>query len=299
MKARVLSVKPGDLAHHVLYEDEVGNQQEIIAPIVINAVGVGEPLSPSRPGVMTTDVEPSEAGIRWQHMWTEEQARRYHGRTLIFMSLSNSTLEMVKQIQRFNRSGLNIDYQIITHYPDAALADPLNVVVHHGHKMRLYRNPDRLQLLRLAGDLPDVAAAFEEARDTGHIASHITHWSLEHGEREQFVAVREDGVVQRFHYDQLYTLIGYGPRAQLLTEMGLCVNHPYLGAVDLDYDSEVQRETGLAGRPRLYPGYFCLGIRNAFNMNEVLLPGLLFRLPDVMVGVILRSAEHYVRCQKQ
>ena len=299
VKARVLSVIPGDLTHHILYEDEAGKQREVIAPIVVNAVGVGEPLPPSRPGVMTTDIEPASSGIRWQAVWTEEQARRYHGRTLVFISLSNSTLEMVKQIQRFNRSGLNIGYQIITHYPDGALAEPLNVVTHHGHKMRLYRNPARLQLLRLAGDMPDVARAFEEARDTGHITSHITHWSIECGERQQLVAVREDGVVRRFPYDQLYTLIGYGPRAEMLSEMGLSVNHPYLGAVDLDYDSEAQREAGRAGRARLLPGYFCMGIRNAFNMNEVLLPGLLFRLPDLMAGVILRSVECWVRNQQQ
>jgi hypothetical protein len=97
----------------------------------------------------------------------------------------------------------------------------------------------------------------------------------------------------------LYTLIGYGPRAEMLSKMGLSVNHPYLGAVDLDYDGEVQRETGRAGRSRLCPGYFCLGVRNAFNMNEVLLPGLLFRLPDLVAGVILRSAEYWARSQQQ
>jgi hypothetical protein len=113
------------------------------------------------------------------------------------------------------------------------------------------------------------------------------------------IAVREDGEVQRFNYDQLYTLIGYGPKAEMLSEMGLSVNHPYLGAVDLDYDSEAQREPSIAGRSRLWPGYFCLGVRNAFNMNEVLLPGLLFRLPDLVAGVILRSAEYWVLTQQQ
>ncbi|GCE09213.1 NAD(P)-binding protein [Dictyobacter aurantiacus] len=298
IKARVLTVQPGDVEHRICYEDEAGRHHEMMAPIVINALGVGEPLSPSRPGVMTTDVAPHEAGIRWQQVWTAEHARRYHGRTVLFISLSNSTLEMVKQIQHFNRAGLNIDYRILTHYPDAALAEPGRVVMHHGHKMRLYRSPEKMQLLRLAGDLPEVAAAFEQARDTGHIVSHVMHWSLEHGEQRRVVAIREDGVVQRFPYDELYTLIGYAPNADLLREMGLSVNHPYLGAVDLDYDSEVQRAPEVAGRARLYPGYFCLGIRNAFNMNEVLLPGLLFRLPDVVAGVILRSIEYFLRGQQ-
>lgn len=298
LKARVRSVLPGDLAHHVFYEDGQGVSREIVAPIVVNAVGIGEPLPLSRPGVMTSDVSPDEAGHRWQEVWSLEQARRYHGRKVVFISLSNSTLEMVKQIQRFNRSGLNIKYEIITHYPNAALTEPRSVVVHRGHKMRLYRNPDRFQLLRLAGDMPDVAAAFEEARDTGHIASHITHWSIEHNDVRQIVAVHEDGEIQRFPYDELYSLIGYGPKAEMLSGMGLCVNNSYLGAVDLDYDSEVQRETCIAGRSRLYPGYFCLGVRNAFNMNEVLLPGLLFRLPDLVTGVVLRSIEYCMKYQQ-
>lgn len=291
VQARVLEVQPGDLSHTVLYEDARGARHGITVPVVVNAVGVGEPLFPSRPGVMTTDVSAHEAGHRWQEVWTQQQARSYRGRTCVFISLSNSTLEMVKQIQHYQRAGLDIDYQILTHYPDEALAEPRKTVVYQGHKMRLYRCPERLQLLRLAGDLPDVAAAFEQARDEGHIASHVTHWSVEGGERPQVVAVRADGVVHRIPYDELYTLIGYGPRAETLTAMGLRVNHPYLGAVDLDYDGEVQREPGRLGRARLYPGYFCLGIRNAFNMNEVLLPGLLFRLPDLVAGVILRSAE--------
>jgi hypothetical protein len=295
VKARVLEVRPGDLAHRVLYEDERGARCVITAPIVVNAVGVGEPLPPSRPGVMTTDIEPMEAGKRWQEVWTPEQARGYHGRTCVFISLSNSTLEMVKQIQRYRREGLDINYRIITHYPQTALDQPLNVVIHRGHKMRLYRNPARFQLLRLAGDLPEVASAFEEARDTGHITSHIMHWTLEHGEQRQVVTVREDGVIQRFVCDELYTLIGYGPQVQMLREMGLSVNHPYLGAVDLDYDSEVQRTPGMVGRERIFPGYFCLGIRNAFNMNEVLLPGILYRLPDLVAGVVLRAIEYWVR----
>jgi hypothetical protein len=202
---------------------------------------------------------------------------------------------MVKQIQRYQREGLDIDYKIITHYPNEALAEPLKVVMHHGHKMRLYRNPQRFQLLRLAGDIPDIATTFEQARNSGHIVSHITHWSIERGEQQQLVTVREDGMVQRFTYNELYTLIGYGPKAEVLSAMGLSVNHPYLGAVDLDYDSEVQRETGTTGRSRLWPGYFCLGVRNAFNMNEVLLPGLLFRLPDLVAGVILRCIEYWMR----
>lgn len=297
VKARVQRVVPGDLSHRVQYEDEHGQQREVVSPLVVNAVGVGEPLLPLRPGVMTTDVLPEHAGKRWQEIWTHQHARRYHHRSLVFISLSNSTLEMVKQVQRWKReAGIDIDYRIITHYPDAALAEPTKEVWHQGRKMRLYRDPEQMRLLRLAGDLPEVGAAFEEARETGRILSHVTHWSLEGEEAQrQVVAVREGGEVQRIPVDELFTLIGYGPRAEMLEQMGMSVNHRYLGAIDLDYDSEVQREPGSVGRERVWPGYFALGLRNAFNGNEVLLPGILFRLPDLVAGVILRAAEWVAR----
>ncbi len=291
VQARVLAVQPGDLTHRILYTDMHGQNQEITAPIVINTTGIGEPLAPSRPGVMTTDVDPEAAGTRWQQIWTPDQARGYQGQMIIFVSLSNSTLEMVKQIQHYRRQGIDIEYRILTHYPDAALAEPTSTVEHQGNKMRLYRSPERSQLLRLAGDLPDVNATFEEARNSGRIISHVSHWSIEQGAPQQMVVVHENDTIERFTYHQLYTLIGYGPRAETLQAMGLSVNHPYLGAVDLDYDGEVQRQPGVVGRDRLYPGYFALGLRNAFNQNEVLLPGLLFRLPDMIAGVVVRAVE--------
>ena len=116
VKARVLAVRPDDLSHTLLFEDEWGVQHEITVPVVINAVGVGDPLLPSRPGVMTTDVSPFDAGHRWQEVWTPQQACDYHHRTCIFISLSNSTLEIVKQIQWYQREGLDKDYKINTHY---------------------------------------------------------------------------------------------------------------------------------------------------------------------------------------
>lgn len=297
MKAQVLRIVPGDLAHQVIYLDDRGEERELTAPIIVNAVGVGEPLHPSRPGTMTTDILPESAGGRWQEVWTEEQARFYHGRTVCFISLSNSTLEMLKRIQWFNRHGLDIGYQVLTHYPLSALANPLARVEHRGGSFRLYRDPARYELLRVAGDLPDVASAFEDARDSNHIVPHVSHWTLEHGEQRQLMAVLEDGEKRRVACDALYTLIGYGPRAEVLQHMGLSVNHPYLGAVDQDYDGEAQRAPGSTGRSRVWPGYFCLGLRNAYNPNEVLLPGLLYRLPNLVAGVIFRAAECVLRNQ--
>ena len=116
-KAKVLRVEPGDLASRVTYSDETG-QHLLESPIVISTLGLGRPLPPSRVGVMTTDMPAYEAGIRWQQILDERQARALDGKTLVFIGLGNSTAEMLVQIQRFNRRlGLNIHYKVLTHYP--------------------------------------------------------------------------------------------------------------------------------------------------------------------------------------
>lgn len=294
-RAEVLRITPGDLEHRVVYLDERDEERVMTSPLVINAIGVGEPLHPSRPGTMTTDVFPDAAGLRWQEVWSEDRARRYRGRTVLFISLSNSTLEMLRQIQHYNRQGMDIDYRVITHYPWPALADPRARVEHRGENFRLYRDLENYRLLRVAGDLEHVSRAFEEARDTQHILSHVRHWSLEHGARRHLLAELEDGAVHRVPCDELYTLIGYGPRAETLEGMGLSVNHRYLGAVDQAYDGEALQQPGATGRSLYWPGYFCFGLRNAYNPNEVLLPGLLFRLPNLVAGVVCRAAECVLR----
>jgi hypothetical protein len=288
----VVRVKPGDLSHTVIYLDEHGQEKELVAPVVINAIGVGEPLSPSWGGAMTTDLAPHEAGVRWQEVWSEQEAQRYHRRKLVFVSLSNATLSMLWQIHEWNRRGMQIDYHVISHYPDASLAEPHARIEHKGRTYRLYRDLEGFQLLRMAGDMSPYRRAFEEARANRRITSHVTHWTLSQQGPQRFVVVAHENGKRSIPCDDLYTLIGYGPRASTLQAMGLQVNHPYLGAASQDYDGEAQREPGATGRARNYPGYFCLGIRNGFNDNEVLLPGLLYRLPNLVAGVLLRAAEY-------
>ena len=289
--AEVMRVNPGDLQHTVIYLDEHGCERQIVAHAVINAMGVGEPLMPSWEGAMTTDLAPHQTGTRWQEVWSEQEAQRYHQRKLVFVSLSNATLSMLWQIHDWNRRGLSIDYEVISHYPESSLAEPQARIEHRGRTFRLYRDLEEFQLLRMAGDMTPYRQAFEEARANRRITAQVTHWTLEQQESQMFVVAVQENGKRHIPCDDLYTLIGYGPRASTLKAMGLRVHHPYLGAVHQDYDGEVQREPGATGRSRIYPGYFCLGIRNGFNDNEVLLPGLLYRLPNLVAGVILRSAE--------
>lgn len=300
IQGEVLHIEPGDLAHRLVFRSDAegGKERAVVVPLVLNCVGVGDPLPPSRAGWMTTDVTQEHAGIRWQEWWDWEQARRYHHRHLVFVGLSNATLEMVRQVQDYNQRGLQINYTVLSHYPAQALADPLARVAHNGKHYRLYRHlgPERMNLLRVAGDLDHVNLAFVQARETQHILSHITHWTRS---GNTLLATDEDGTTHHLACDALYTLIGYGPQASVLTRMGLAVNNPYLGAIDMDYDGEAQRphRSSDLGRERVFPGYFCLGHRNAYNPNEVLLPGILYRLSHLVAGVILRAAEWAVRQQ--
>lgn len=262
----------------------------MVAPIVVNAIGVGDPLHPHRPGKMQTDVAPEQAGQRWQHVLTEAEVRSFHGKQMVFVGLSNATFAMLHQIHQWNRRGAAIDYRVITHYPKASLDHPTQHVEHGGSSYHFYRDLEHFHLLRVAGDLAEVADAFQQALTGGHILPHVTGWSRE---GEEVIATSEDGKRHRLPCDRLYTLIGYGPQASLLEEMGLQLNNRYLGAVDMDVDGEAHRPgaTSFSGRERVHPGYFCFGIRNSFNPNEVLLNGLLFRLPQLLAGIILRAAE--------
>lgn len=299
LHGEVVRVKPGDLSHTVTYLDEHGREREIVAPVVINAIGVGEPLHPSWGSAMTTDLASHEAGVRWQDVWDEQKAQRYHQRKLVFVSLSNATLSMLWQVHEWNRRGMQIDYHVISHYPEASLAQPHARIEHKGRTFRLFRDLEGFQLLRMAGDMSPFRLAFEEARASRRITGHVTHWTLSRQGSQRFVVAAGEHGKHFIPCDELFTLIGYGPRASTLEAMGLQVNQPYLGASHQDYDGEVQREPGAPGRDRIYPGYFCLGIRNGFNDNEVLLPGLLYRLPNLVAGVLMRAAEYAARRRVQ
>jgi hypothetical protein len=289
----VVCVEPGDLIHRVVYLDAQGRECERTAEIVINAIGVGEPLMPNFSGAMTTDVPPELTGHRWQEVWSEKEAERYRGKHIIFVSLSNATLSMLWQIHHWNhQKGMGIEYKVLTHYPESSIYAPHMPIEHGGRKYQLYRDLESFQLLRVAGDMHPFQRAFLEAREDHRIIPHVRHWTRSQGDG-QLVAVGHEET----HYlrcEALYTLIGYAPRAETLEKMGLVVSDRYMGVAHLDYDGEVQREPGALGRKRIWPGYFCLGIRNGYNDNEVLLPGILYRLPHVVGGVLLRAAEHHV-----
>ncbi|MGH9821698.1 MAG: hypothetical protein ACREDR_00345 [Blastocatellia bacterium] len=302
-KAKVLRVEPGDLHSLVTYSDETG-QHTLLAPIVINTLGLGRPLPPSRVGVMTTDMPAHEAGIRWQQILDERQASALDGKMLVFIGLGNSTAEMLVQVQRFNRLlGLNIRYKVLTHYPKTSLARP-DTTVAWGEKLyRLYRDTGLPQLTRLAGDLDEIERAFVQARDSRspeleEIIPEVTHWTITKANgTKTMVITLADGSTRAFDFNQLYTLIGYSHRPEELAALGMLVADPYLGSIAYDYDGEIQRVVGASGRERVWPGYYGLGslLKTPQNPNAQVIPGLMYRLSDTLFSVIVRSTEYGLR----
>lgn len=293
-KAKVDAVIPGELSHRVLYHTAQG-AYTIEAPIVLNTLGLGRPLLPSRPGVMTTDVAPHEAGIRWQQILTPEAARKLQGKTLGFIGLGNSTIEMLIQLQRYIRAGLDLRYRVLTHYPEEALDSPRSERRLNGNAYRLYRDVNTPILTKLAGDLAAVNEAYRHARNADaereEIIGDVVHWSLY--ERELSVSTRS-GRPRQFPCDQLYTLIGYGHPKEELEAFGMWVLDEYLGTIAADYDGEIQRVPGAIGRARLYPGYFAFGslLKTPENPNAAVIPGMLYRLADIFPTILLRSVEY-------
>ncbi|BCL83629.1 hypothetical protein ccbrp13_60940 [Ktedonobacteria bacterium brp13] len=301
-KAKVLHVFPGDLTHQVVFRDERG-EQHLEAPIVINTMGLGKPLSPSRNGVMTTDIPASAAGNRWQQVLTLEQMKKLQGKMLVFIGLGNSTAEMLVQIQHYIQAGLDLRYKVLTHYPEEVLRSP-NYPRHvNGQIQQLYRDIDRPKLTKLAGDLEHIERAFTQARDSRdpdreEIISSVTFWTLEQTEERKQMRVRlADETEHVFAYDQLYTLIGYGHAKEELEALGMWVTDDYLGTIASDYDGEIQRLPGAPSRMRLYPGYFALGalLRTPQNPNALVIPGMLYRLADQFSSIVFRSIEYAMR----
>jgi len=299
VKAKVMGVEPGELAHRVTYRDEAG-EHSLIAPIVVNTLGIGKPLPPSRPGVMETDV-PHLAGIRWQQVWSTEQAHKLRGKNLAFIGLGNSTAEMLVQLQEFNARGYGINYRVLTHYPQEALDYPRSPIPWRGGTYRLYRDTTISGLTRLAGDLRRIDRAFVQVRESSaperaEVLSEVAFWTLRQGPggAKSMTVRHADGSTRSFPIDQLFSLIGYGHRSDELKALGLVVTDDYLGAVAADLDGEVQRTREALGRSRLHAGYSLLGsmLKSRTNQNAQVIPGLLYRLPDWLATVIWRAAEY-------
>lgn len=294
-RAIVTSIKPGDLNHTVNLRTPDTTEKTIVAPIVINAMGVGKPLNPNNEYYMTTDT-PKEAGIRWQQIITAELAEKYRNKTLILVGLGNSTAEMLIQIHKLNAQGYNIDYRIITHYPKESVDNPRQEISKDGRNYHIFRNLKESELTKWEGDLEDAERAYMQALSEKKIVSDVKHWNSKNG---RFTAIHTDGTMETFEYKQQFTLIGYGQDAEILRSMGMVVTNEKKGDIAYDYDGEIQRTPDTVGRERLYPGYFGIGaiLKTDWNPNAVVMPGIMHRMYDMLFTILIRAAE-YKRLQR-
>lgn len=292
IKAIVLGVNPGDLNHTVIYKTPEG-EKSITAPIVINALGNGRPLNPNREGYMTTGT-PDKAGIRWQKIITPELAEKYRGKTLVFIGLGNSTAEMLIQLRDLNQRGYNIDYRVITHYPQKSVEEPTEEFEIAGKKYKVFRDITIPNLTKWEGDLPDAKDVYYRALSQDKIISDVVHWDVGDG---KFTAVTKSGEVKTFNCAELFTLIGYGHDPDILRAMGMTVTDEYAGTIAHDHDGEIQKNPGTLGRGRVCPGYFGLGaiLKSSENPNAVVMPGIMHRMYDLLFSAVIRAAEYELR----
>jgi hypothetical protein len=290
IKGVVTRVQTGDLSHAVQYKVG-GAEQSIVAPIVINALGVGKPLDPSHAEHMQTTT-PDKAGVRWQQQITPEKAESYRDKTIVLIGLGNSTAEMLVQIKGLNERGYNIDFRVLTHFPQEAIDNPDQYVDFEGDKMRVYRDITVADLTRLAGDLPDIREAYDYALRTGRIIAEIKQWE---SDGKTITYTRSDGISETVPYEQLYTLIGYGHDAETLKALGLKPNQYNKNAPFTDFDGEVQRNTRVEGRDRVAAGYFGLGaiLRSPFDRNAIVIPGIQHRMYWMAPSIVMRALEAY------
>lgn len=305
IKGRVTKIVAGDLDHKVTYTGTNGQVHTISAPIVINALGVGQPKSIEKHR-METDT-PHLAGKRWQinlHEKIDDYLSKHGDNlTLVFNGLGNSTCEMLIQLREINadrkRSGKKeIDYRVITDYPKEAVLNPEKEVTYNGRKFKVFRDtdPKSLNLKRWENDIHVARQAYMLALKSGKIIPDVTFWSRNKAENK-YTIINRSGKSQTIDCNELFTLTGYSHKKSILKAMGLTVIDNDKGYVAFDFDGEVQREPGLIGRERVHPGYFVIGAlaRNNYNPNAEVIPGILDQMNGLMFSILVRAEEHHLK----
>ena len=301
LKGKVIKIVPGDLEHKVIVElrgDKFGCTQEFTAPIVINTMGLGKPKKVNDPSRMISDT-PKDAGVRWQEALIDEtgaandKARRtLKNKTVVLIGLGNSTIEMLHQIQTLNDRGFNIDYQVMTHYPEESLSMP-SLAISHKDKtfaplfrdVKLGRN-----LVDLEADLAWAREAYDRALLEGRISSRVCRWGF-YPEEHKFIfhtAGDKEIYENRIRCDRLYTLIGYEQSIESKKAMGMSLDED--GYPLYDYDGEFQKEVP----GERYQGCYGLGavLQNPWDENTLVMPGIMHRLPDMIFSIIMEAARY-------
>ncbi len=281
----VTGIKPGKLKHLLSF----AGGKTATYPIVINAIGMGKPKPISDPLRMTTTAKVSEAGARWQYFLRPAEAK---GKRFILIGLGNSTAEMIHQIHKLIDNGYEVDYRILTHYPEAATFNP-NSYVESGERVyRVFRDLSRPNLVDYQGDLPEYRHDYFRALYGGKIISNVKHWEVDGGVIQIFGP--KGKFLDQLPYDRIMTLIGYQHSKETMEMMG-CSYDTKKACALFDYDGEFASNEFDPRKPeRLSRGYFGFGcvVETPENPNAIVIPGMLHSLGDLVFGVIMRAAEY-------
>lgn len=271
-------VQPSDLRHKVDTGETTPNKY----PIVINCMGLGSPLPIDGKQMKGPSTRPQ--AVRWQNpLITREEVK---GRRFIFVGLGNSTAEMLRTLHTFQDAGVDVDYHVITHIPRDALHNPTTTGEVEGKSYRVFRDLSAPNLTSFQGDLPNSRQDYLRALYSGRIVSDVKSWDTKSG---KFIARAKNGkTALETEYQGLYALIGYRQEYSDLDAMGLAENTKDEWPI-LDWDSEVNNDTG--GN---YKGYFAFGAvaQAPWAKNNIVIPGMMFRLPDMLFSIIMRAGEY-------
>lgn len=290
----VKRVIPGDLKHVIELAD--GTTKEY--PIVVNACGMGLPKPISNPSKMIGP-EGHVSAIRWQ-MPTLPQAEA-KGKMFIFIGLGNSTAEMIRIIQQYKRSGVDCDYRILTHYPKDSVHNPQDTVMTGDQKYRVFRDLTTPNLTSYQGDLEISRKAYFQALLEDKIIPDVVQWEVKkESDGKRKLAIKQRDAMtwsENVSFDSLYVLTGYQHNAKTMEDMGLAYDPEKLYP-HYDYDGEFMRAApskSVTGGDRVFKGYYGLGsILNApHNKNSIVIPGMMFRAPDMVFGILMRVYEFH------
>jgi hypothetical protein len=238
IKAKVRSIVADDLNHKVEYIDADSKLKTITAPIVINALGLGRPtdLNDRKAPMKTTT--PNLCGFRWQLKITEEIARNFSGKHITLIGLGNSTIEMLMQIQEYNRQGYDISYKVLTHYPEKSVHNPDEYIELDGKEYRVFRDLQKSNLVDLEGDIPAARKVYLKALKEKCIIADVVEWTRDL-ENKILKAKLRTGETIEVKTDKQFTLIGYKPNVKAYEELNISLDEDACPLYD--YDGEVHR----------------------------------------------------------
>ncbi len=271
-----------------------GASTSVFADSVYIATGNRIPRSLER-GPMETNAHTMNGAPlrRWQRQIPESEYSRYQGAAVLCVGLGNSTMAMIGECLKMKNAGVDVRPIILTHYSEAAVRNPRQVVQTAGGTVQgpLYRGP--FNLSRIAGDIPRIRERYEQALAAGWIMSDVERWDIEefHGRGQDVrsvVGVRSrDGTTRQIeNIADMYALVGYQNDPDLMRRLG-CVVDPLTGVVEYEGLTGRVRTTFQDDSKRVYIGGAAASRPN--DRNHEVIPGMGTTTPMVAFAEIISA----------